>query len=180
MLSNRIDAISKQPKQIDEFTLRDVPNERIANIILSEGDVQNNSTNLKCDMTSWNFHKKYEDIGILANVITEIINDQDHFQWILDDCWGAVYRKGNAANMHSHYPYGKSFIYYVKAQEDSSPIVFDNTYYRDKVHKISPKTGMLVVFPSDCEHSVPASTSDDERIIISGNLFYLPYGFKVH
>lgn len=180
MLSNRIDAISKQPKQIDQFILKDIPNGTIEKIIHAEGDVQNNNTNLKCDMTSWKFHTEYEVIGVLAKFITEIINDQDPYNWILGDCWGAVYRKGNAANMHSHYPYGKSFIYYVKALDGSSPLVFDNTYYRDQVYSINPKTGMLVTFPSDCEHSVPASTSDEERTIISGNLFWVPDEFQVN
>jgi hypothetical protein len=177
---NRIDTLSKQSKQIDQFMMESIPNEAIANFIISEGDVQKYDTNLKCDMTSWNFHKKNNDVRTLADNITDLINKQDHFQWILDDCWGAVYREGNTAVMHSHYPYGKSFIYYVKAPQGCSPLVFDNSYYRDQVYTITPKTGMLVVFPSDCDHSVPVSTSKEDRIIMSGNLFYLPYGVTIN
>jgi hypothetical protein len=45
-----------QIKDIKEVMLSDISNERISQIILSEGDTQDHNTNLKCDMTQWKLH----------------------------------------------------------------------------------------------------------------------------
>ena len=51
-----------QMKDIKEVMLSDISNERISQIILSEGDTQDHNTNLKCDMTQWKLHEKYKDV----------------------------------------------------------------------------------------------------------------------
>ena len=179
---DRINAESTRHKQIDVFFIDHAPNKIIGDIIISEGDMQHDGTNLKCAMTQWHIHLKHNEIENLTNRITELINKQDMnytFDWVMDQSWGAVYKKGDSAVPHSHTPYGKSFVYYVHAIEGSSPLVFDRTYVKNKQVIIKPKTGLLVVFPSDCEHSVPESNMIEQQIILSGNLFLLPKGLEL-
>ena len=174
---------TREITSLDTYNLKNVPNDKIAELIKSSGDLQDHKTNLKCDMTSWSFHKENELIVKLTDVITEIINeDTKPFKHVLLDCWGAVYRKGEHAIPHFHLPCSLSFVYCVKTPKGSSPLVFDNAFEYDKKKKnsknkpfcIHPKDGQLIVFTSDTTHSVPKSTIDEERIVIAGKYFYLP------
>ena len=175
--------LSKETRPIDTYNLKNVPNDKVAEIIKSNGDLQDHKTNLKCDMTSWRFHQEHPLIVKLTDAITEIVSeDTKPYKHILLDCWGAVYRKGDYATPHFHLPCSISFVYFVKTPKGSSPLVFDNTFvydkkkkkYKDKPFCIYPKDGQLIIFSSDTTHSVSKSTIDEERIIISGNYFYLP------
>ena len=174
------DIATTQMKTINQYMLYDIPNERIAELILLEGDVKKHSTNLKCDMTDYNFYTKHEELKNVTNIISNTINQEDQFNYIMSECWGAVYRKSHTAIPHDHYPYVKSFIYYVQSPEGSSPLIFDESHQwnmekeKTPTYSIKPKTGLLVVFPSECKHSVPPSDIDDERIALAGNLFYVP------
>ena len=94
---DRIDAESTRHKQIDQFLLQDIQNKNIADIIISEGDMQHDKTNLKCAMTDWYIHLKFNEIEKLTTRITDLINKQDmnyNFDCIMDQSWGAVYNKG--------------------------------------------------------------------------------------
>ena len=89
----------------------------------------------------------------------------------------------NARHIHSN-----NFIsaaYYVKANKDSGDIVFydprsANSIRTPKVNEpnklnsnlfsITPKEGLLVLFPSYLHHSVESKRSDEERIVISFNI----------
>ena len=64
-----------QMKDIKEVMLSDISNERLSEIILSEGDAQKHNTSLKCDMTEWRLHKKYEDVKKLSDTIQELVGD---------------------------------------------------------------------------------------------------------
>ena len=169
-----------QIKDIKEVMLSDISNERISQIILSEGDTQDHNTNLKCDMTQWKLHEKYKDVKKLSTIVQNTVNDIYRLRFVLDECWGAVYHKGQTSVPHNHFPFTISFVYFVQIPEGSSPLIFDESHKWNmekeitEKHIIMPKTGKLVIFPSDCKHSVPPSVIDEERIVIAGNLFYLP------
>ena len=173
-----------QMKDIKEIMLSDISNERLSEIILSEGDAQKHNTSLKCDMTEWRLHKKYEDVKKLSDTIQDrvgdMVGDKGRLRFILSECWGAVYHKGQISVPHNHFPFTISFVYFVQIPEGSSPLIFDESHKWNmekeitEKHIIVPKTGKLVIFPSECKHSVPPSSIDEERIVIAGNLFFLP------
>lgn len=170
----------------------DVDNERLKEIILSEGDQQNKKTNLKCDMTSWHLNEAYPELNDLANkiVIEGVVpyltkvysNDsydaapdvKDH-QFLLADMWGAVYNKNDYAAKHSHGLAHTSFCYYVQAPKNCPLLVFD-----DAEMAVQPETGMLVTFNADLFHSVPASSIDDQRIVIAGNFDLVPGSLQIN
>ena len=57
-------------------------------------------------------------------------------------------------------------VYYAKAEENCSPIVFLNS---KKDLEIVPTTNTLLICSGKVWHYVPKSTSDDERIMFAAN-----------
>ena len=85
-------------------------------------------------------------------------------QFELCDIWGAVYKRGDFTKTHDHWPHPWSFSYYVKS-DGTTPITFpDSPCY------LYPKTNDMVLFPGILRHGVPIHESDEERIIVSGNI----------
>ena len=75
------------------------------------------------------------------------------------------YSKGDYTVFHNHFPSVLSFIYYVKADKDSAPLVFTDIDY-----ELHPKENDLIIFPSYLKHGVPTQMKDANRMSISGNI----------
>ena len=135
------------------------------------GDQQNKSTNLKALMTHWDMFNHSEVFNNLLDWITECFGQCDllsfkrQTEYKLNSLWGMIYKKGEHARPHDHLPSYFSFVYFVKVDETSSPLIFEasSTY-------IKPEPGKIVLFPSHLKHYVPEQTSDCERITIAGNI----------
>ena len=84
-------------------------------------------------------------------------------------------------------------VYYVKTPENSGDILlFDprgGTFWQDPkavtneyrmariYHRVTPKPGLLVMFPNYLAHGVETNLSDDWRISIAMEIFDLPKMF---
>ena len=90
------------------------------------------------------------------------------------DSWVGIYKKNEFTVSHKHEPAHYSAVYYAKAEENCSPIVFKNS---KKDLEIVPTTNTLLIFSSRTWHYVPKSTSDDDRIIFAAN-FLISYTKK--
>ena len=90
-----------------------------------------------------------------------------------NDCWGAIYSKGNYSDIHEHWPQIWSWVYNVECCEDCSPLIFDDTYKHK--YSIYPKSGNMILFPGWIRHSVPEHQCDHDRIILAGNLGINPW-----
>jgi uncharacterized protein (TIGR02466 family) len=92
------------------------------------------------------------------------------------DCWGVLYTKGEHTIQHQHWPFTWSFCYYVKVSEKSAPLTFHNILntqsQKFQEMSIQPKRGDMFIFPSTLRHSVSPQESDEERIMIAGNIWY--------
>ena len=88
--------------------------------------------------------------------------------------WSAIYREGHYTISHAHSPSFLSFVYYLKSNINSSPLVFDGCDFQ-----VQPHDDMLVVFPSYLIHSVPKHTGED-RICLAGNLNLISKGTDLH
>ena len=85
---------------------------------------------------------------------------------------------------HKHPPYTFSGVYYIDVPENSGDIVFDNQFemnnyamsYNEwnslncKDFKVTPKSGMLLIFPAWLNHYVTPNKSKKERLIYSFNI----------
>jgi len=135
------------------------------------GDQQNKSTNVKALMTHWDMFNHSEVFNNLLDWIVECFGQCDllsfkrQTEYKLNSLWGMIYKKGEHTKPHDHLPSYFSFVYFVKVDETSSPLIFEasSTY-------IKPEPGKIVLFPSHLKHYVPEQTSDCERITIAGNI----------
>ena len=141
-------------------------NNDLIKIIKEIGDTQNRKTNVKADMTNWFMQHEYPAFKSVGDVAIKFAQEASpcEVQLELYDIWGAVYKRDDFTKPHDHWPHPWSFSYYVKS-DGTTPITFpDSSSY------FYPKTNDMVLFPGILRHGVPSHESDEERIIVSGNI----------
>lgn len=107
-----------------------------------------------------------------ASVHSLIGNNISKEMYELVNVWAAKYHKDDYTTEHTHLSNGSvvSFVYFMLADENSSPLVFKDKFLNIDLHQIKPKTGRMVIFPSHLFHYVPVIKHGGDRYIISGNL----------
>ena len=107
--------------------------------------------------------------------------------YTITDCWANMSNSGDSHPLHNHPNNYLSGVYYVAAPENCGRIVFYdprpqtsvifprperyNQYNINKI-KITPRPGMMLMFPSWLMHSVEANTGDGERVSIAFNMMF--------
>ena len=152
-------------------------NPKIEYYIRKTGDMMNHVSNVKASMTDWDSHEKNSHINAIAKKALFLCQDGMKAKYPLEiaDCWGALYTKGEHTIEHHHWPFTWSFTYYVKVSDNTAPLVFHNILNPEKEFvnmPIQPKKGDMFIFPSTLRHSVPEQESDEERIMVAGNIWY--------
>ena len=152
-------------------------NPKIEYYIRKTGDMMNHASNVKASMTDWDSHEKNSHINAIAKKALFLCYDEGSAKYPLEiaDCWGALYTKGEHTVEHHHWPFTWSFTYYVKVSDNTAPLVFHNILNPEKEFvnmPIQPKKGDMFIFPSTLRHSVPEQESDEERIMVAGNIWY--------
>ena len=152
-------------------------NPKIEYYIRKTGDMMNHASNVKASMTDWDSHEKNSHINAIAKKALFLCQDGMKTKYPLEiaDCWGALYTKGEHTVEHHHWPFTWSFTYYVKVSDNTAPLVFHNILNPEKEFvnmPIQPKKGDMFIFPSQMRHSVPEQESDEERIMVAGNIWY--------
>ena len=99
--------------------------------------------------------------------------------------WSIINKKDSFNERHHHGNSDLSAAYYVNADKDSGDIVFYDPRHafifshpltsqvndlNAQIKSVTPKNGLLVLFPSYLDHSVNPSHSDKDRIVISFNV----------
>ena len=156
-------------KDIREFAgepVLEILNNDLTRIIKQVGDTQNRKTNVKADMTDWFMQRKYQIFNSIGDIAIRLAQKASpcEVQFELYDMWGAVYKRDDFTKFHDHWPHPWSFSYYVKS-DGTTPITFP-----DSSLLFYPKTNDMVLFPGVLRHGVPIHESDEERIIVSGNI----------
>ena len=146
-------------------------NELYANQILKIGDQMERTTNVKADMTHWaTFLPEWKLLckNVMENHLREFIEPylMNEARFVCHALWGVSYSKGDHTVFHDHFPSLLSFIYYVKADEDSAPLVFTDIDY-----ELHPKENDLIIFPSYLKHSVPVNRDKEMRYSMAFNTF---------
>ena len=187
--------IQKNPVHLVKMNLETPMISSLKEIIRSHGDELKHASNVKADMTDWFMHQKYQEFKQLSiHVEAELKkvtgtgrdrNSKKELPFVTTECWGAVYRKGDETVPHTHWGSLWSWCYYLKVPEDASPFQFVNVYRESKDDKVNlddisnltgktfdiyPQVDDLLFFPSHMRHGVPKSKSNEERIMIAGNV----------
>ncbi len=136
---------------------------------------ESNVSNLKTWHSSYKTHLMTDVFDIELEIITKAVNsivpENPHARLEISDFWTAIYTKNSYADQHDHTGSRYSFVYYVEADNSSSPLKFEG------VLDISPQPGMLLVFDSMIKHRVPVMLGDTNRSILAGNLTFVPNEF---
>src|SRR5919197_6237161 len=137
-------------------------------------------------------HERAE-FGELAKAVRDAMRSVLRFLRIGDvaleitACWVTVLAKGAAHRMHSHPNNFLSAIYYLRTHAGADTINFHEPRSQTGIIRppvveltaentdqvvVKVSDGTLLVFPSYLEHSVDATTSDEERISVSLNAMF--------
>ena len=142
-------------------------------------DLQNKSLGIFLNALKPKIEEAIEDMGWdINNQIVKITS-----------MWSIINKKDSFNERHHHGNSALSAAYYVNAEQNSGDIVFydprhsfifshpENSKLNDlnaQTKSISPKSGLLVLFPSYLDHSVQPSKSMEDRIVISFNVSLIP------
>ena len=117
-------------------------------------------------MTDYKSHLHIKEFDIISKLVLDNFCPKEH-NFRTEDCWGALYKKGHYIKTHHHWPSALSWTYYLKTSSNTEPFVFVG---QEKEYPIYPEEGDLIIFPSVMNHRVSVSQTDDERIVIVGNI----------
>ena len=171
-----IPAVIHNPIELRQLNLEASLLGTLTDIIVVHGDEQNHSSNVKADMTDWFMHHKYKEfkeLSIHAEAVAKQMT-KDPVSMFTFDCWGAVYRKGEYTQKHSHWGNLWSWCYYLEVPPDASPFRFEDIIEQGKEEgapfDVYPKEDDILMFPSWLQHSVPKMESSSERNMVAGNI----------
>ena len=107
-----------------------------------------------------------------------------NMQFGLTNSWASIYGEGHFVPEHTHPMAHLSVVFYAAATEGTGEIIFNNPAYssyamtygggaggslfNDKF-PVSPKKGMMIVFPSFIPHGTRPHEDTEERVIFSVN-----------
>jgi len=143
------------------------------------GDSQNKSTNVKSysmtDYRVWtqtNIYNKILDqiMDIACNKawrITRIPNENDNEALTIVNAWVAIYKSGDYCVEHHHGRSSISFVYYLKTDDNSSPLIFPRSNW--SFHPSEKEN--LIFFGGYLPHAVsPHPDNAEDRIVLAGNM----------
>lgn len=127
--------------------------------------------------------------SLISPMIKEVSDDMKwnltNFQAKVLSCWAIINKKfaSNAGHIHANSII--SSAYYIKASEGCGNLIFDDPRPAAQIKKppytslgkwnegnvsVTPKTGLLVMFPSYLVHHVQPNMSESDRVIMSFNI----------
>ena len=119
----------------------------------------------------------------LIYLILEKINKGSK-KYAISSLWGMVQHPGQSCCYHDHDQYTQSpkptnigtvnnlsFVYYLNKNENDGILKFPFSIYQNKIiYNFEGKKGDLLFFPSWLPHYVTLNESNEDRVLLSGNL----------
>jgi hypothetical protein len=109
----------------------------------------------------------FEDLFSVVERKIKTIWNFPYYTYLIYQYWFSIYSKGDSSAVHHHGWIDLACVYYASVPKDSAPLVIP--IIGGEI-SIIPKQGMLVVLPGKCEHLVPESNHDGERIVVAMNI----------
>jgi len=146
---------------------------RCETFIRQEGDKINHTSNLKCNMTDWQFIMEHFWFKNFLDKLDIVIKQTFDLPLYLESAWGATYAENEYAAIHDHARSFWSFVYFVKAEKDSPPLEFFKTVHQEDnnepILSISAEKDKLILFPGAVPHGVSPNKNGAKRVVIAGN-----------
>ena len=197
----KVDTISLFPVEIFKTQIDDIDNKKLSDIVYEKE--KNEISGQKPNMGGWrslgNLIEDKRFIKILENVdkafqtVYERNNYIDEIKVSVESMWINVNRPKDYNKSHIHPEVHWAFVYYIKVQEKSGDLVFEDPRIRRTMQtqaifkkdyyslasaaviSITPQVGDLIIFPSYLQHFVEPNLSEEPRISISGNIILIKY-----
>lgn len=135
-------------------------------------------------------------VALIRSAVTELCDSLTliHDGFEISACWANVTSSGYAHQRHMHPNNYLSGVYYVKTCEGADCIDFHDprrqvgliapparkqTLANPDTYSLHVKEGMLLIFPSWLEHSVPAHRGRELRITIAFNVMFPSFGTRM-
>ena len=183
------------PSTLHAYTVKDFDKEGLLDYIYAEYDFDREGRTIS-NRGGWQSSVDYtaEDNPLLDVVERTLGHDfffrtLKHEDFHIEDLWININRPGAFNHKHNHPGSVFSGVFWINAPKDSGLLVFDNpnaftmwdemNSYSDEFQKIlpvhpayymTPKEGMIVIFPSSIYHKVDLNESVENRISISFNI----------
>jgi len=148
----------------------------------------------------WQTEQRLHELPEFAELVSVVIGaSEGALQWLrvihggirITGCWANISAPGAGHKLHNHPNNYLSGVYYVQADEGAQHITFEDP--RPQTNIIAPPVaetlehnaaqihlgvheGLLVLFPSWLNHSVPPNASHRERISIAVNVMFERFG----
>jgi len=125
--------------------------------------------------------KHFPELFAEASKILQAISAETDMNLVLDGSWININKTGDFNKSHCHPLISMSAVFYLKSQENSGNIVFNNptlamhypintnNKYFWGTYWFSPVQGSLFVFPSYLEHFVEQNKNKEDRISLALN-----------
>ena len=145
-----------------------VENTHIQHAVRRHATDDKHLSNVKANMTSWYLHEESDVVkGLSELVVIECQKMSGNFKLHNSECWGNVQTFSEEVIEHTHWPFLWSWCYYAKVDKTSPPLIFP-----EAKQVFEPELGDLIIFPSYIKHFVPKSESENERIVVAGNISF--------
>jgi len=154
--------------------LDEVANDQIEEDVLRECDTRMNFNTEDASVEDAFLPKTHAVMQLLDKI--DIIAKSINKHLVMgDEAWTHLVEPNQSTMFHTHQdpgPPGLSFVYWVTVPEKSGELIgiIQVDKYRH-FHKIEPKAGDLVVFPTYLPHMTARNCSNKTRISISGNYY---------
>jgi|TARA_Y200000002_G_scaffold202693_1_gene167231 hypothetical protein len=113
-----------------------------------------------------------------SSIVEELIEEiQNEFKGLTGqeiehvDHWVHVHYKNMSTEVHNHYPYDVSCVFYLTVPKGSGSLVFlpsHNKFHPPRI-PFHPEEGQFLLFPAILDHTVTRNQSEHKRISISFN-----------
>lgn len=175
------DLYKTTPISLIKCNVNEKDNQSFKEYALNLKDKQNKNTNVKGDMSSWRIWEETDTYNPILDDILYMVNNQiiewmqppivnistkEKGNYFIEDAWIACYNKNDHTLEHCHRPSIASFVYCVNGNDGHPPLVFRG----NPDVEIKLTTNDLVIFPSETLHYVPASLSEETRVVLAGNI----------
>ena len=192
----KIDLLSLFPVEVFKTHIDDIDNKKLSNIVYEKE--KNEPSGQKTIICGWQslgnliedkrFIKVLENVDKAFQTVYEKNNYIDEIKVAVESMWINVNRPKDYNKSHIHPEVHWAFVYYIKVQEKSGDLVFEDPRIRRTMQtqaifkkdyynlssaaiiSLTPQVGDLIIFPSYLEHFVEPNLSKEPRISISGNI----------
>ena len=154
-------------------TTIDVDNDQINEDVIKRSNIRLDD-NPNNTLSEDSYFPETEACNDLLMKVDDVIQNNINRYFKTYNQWAHILQPNESTMIHSHdnptAPPSLSWVYYSKTDDNCGNIVWQSTIHNKFFsEEVTPKVGMLIVFPNWMPHFTKKNNSNNIRISISGN-----------